>query len=142
MATSRSLSALRCFYEYLEPGGAFVTSFSFEWREGDPLDTGWELLFEKPRPEDGALVRSWVREWREPERQWWHTEQRFEVELGGKILQSDHQRRSPEGRWYTQSQAVNLFEEVGFKHIQLFHEFSHEPAQETDRLFCVLGVKP
>ena len=133
---------LRRFISHLQPGGAFVTSLAFEWREGDPLDTGWKLLFEKPRPEDGATVRSWTREWREPERQLWHTEQTFEVELNGKIIQTDHQRRSPEGRWYTQAQAIQLYDDAGLTGIQLFHGFTHEPARDDDRLFCALGVKP
>lgn len=135
-------NTLRRFFLYLQPSGAFVTSFAFEWREGDPLDTGWELIFDKPRPEDGAIVRSWRREWREPAHQLWHTEQRFEVELNGKIIQTDYQRRSPEGRWYTQAQAIQLFRDAGFTDIQLFHEFTHEPALENDKLFCVLGVRP
>jgi len=58
--TDTARGTLRRFWEHLQPGGAFVTPFAFGWREGDPLDTGWELLFEKPRPEDGATVRSWV----------------------------------------------------------------------------------
>ena len=135
-------NTLRRFLSSLQPGGAFVTSFAFEWREGDPLDTGWELLFGKPRPEDSAIVRSWTREWREPEHQLWHSEQRFEVELDGKMIQADHQRRSPEGRWYTQAQAIQLFRDAGFANIQLFHEFTHEPARDSDKLFCALGVKP
>ena len=134
-------SVLRRFHAYLQPGGAFITSFSFEWREGDPLDTGWELLFEKSRPEDHAIVRSWTREWYEPEQQLWHAEQRFEVELDGKIIQTEHQLHSPEGRWYTQAQAIQLFREAGFENVQLFHEFTHELARPDDRLFCALGVK-
>jgi SAM-dependent methyltransferase len=135
-------STLRGICAHLQPRGAFVTPFTFDWREGEPLDTGWVLLFEKPRPEDGATVRSWTREWREPERQLWHTEQRFEVELNGTVIQTEHQRRSPEGRWYTQAQAVQLFHDAGFTDIQLFHGFTHEPAGDDDRLFCALGVKP
>jgi ubiquinone/menaquinone biosynthesis C-methylase UbiE len=135
-------NTLQRFFSHLQPGGVFVTSFGFDWREGEPLDTGWELIFEKPRPEDGAIVRSWGREWREPEQQLWHAEQRFEVELNGEIIQSEHQRRSPEGRWYTQAQASQLFRDAGFTNIQLFHEFTPEPVLENDRLFCVLGMKP
>jgi ubiquinone/menaquinone biosynthesis C-methylase UbiE len=134
--------AFRRFFSYLQPGGAFVTSFGFEWREDDPLDTGWKLLFEKPRPEDGAIVHSWLREWHEPRLQLWHSEQRFQIELNGRIIQAEHQRRSPKGRWYTQAQAIQLFSDAGFINIQLFHEFTHEPAREDDRLFCALGVKP
>jgi len=133
---------LRRIFASLEPGGAFITPFAFAWREGEPLDTGWQLLFEKPRPGDGALVRSWTREWREPERQWWHTEQRFEVVLNGKVIENEFQRRSPEGRWYSQAEAQQMFRDVGFTKIQCLHDFTHEPVRPEDALFCVLGVKP
>ncbi len=135
-------AALKHFFDHLQPGGAFVTSFAFAWREGEPLETDWELLFEKLRPEDGATVRSWTREWHEPAAQLWHGEQRFEVTLNGEVIATEMHRRSPEGRTYTQAQAVQLFQEAGFTDIQVFHEFEHEPAQENDWLFCVLGVKP
>jgi hypothetical protein len=131
----------RCF-AHLEPGGAFVTPFFFDWREGEPLDTGWEPLFTRTRPEDGAIVRSWVREWREPTRQWWHTEQRFEVEVDGEIVEREEQRRSPEGRWYSQQEAMKLYDDVGFLGIQLFREFELTPAAADDRQFSALGVKP
>ena len=131
----------RCF-DHLQPGGVFVTPFAFDWREGDALDTGWELLFEKVRPEDNATVRHWTREWREPEQQLWHTESRFEVERDGHVLATETQLRSPEGRWYTQAQVTALFHDVGFTNVQLFHEFTHEPARPADRLFTALGVKP
>jgi hypothetical protein len=134
--------ALRRFRDHLQPGGAFVSSFAFEWRPGDPLDTGWELLFERPGPEGGAIVRAWNREWREPASQVWHTEQRFEIEAGGKVVESQHHRRSPEGRWYTQAQAAELFRGAGYRNIRLFHEFTHEQAREDDRLYCVLGERP
>jgi ubiquinone/menaquinone biosynthesis C-methylase UbiE len=135
-------STLRRFFSHLQRGGAFVTQFANDWREGEPLDTGWVLIFDKPRPEDGTIVRSWSREWCVPEHQLWHAEQRFEVELNSKIIQTDHQRRSPEGRWYTQAQAIQLFRDAGFTDIQIFHEYTHEPALEPDRLFCAVGIKP
>jgi len=134
-------SALRRILAHLQPGGALVASFAFEWRPGDALDTGWELLFEKSRPADGATVRAWTREWREPAEQVWHTEQRFEVELNGTVVQTERHRRSPEGRWYSQAQAAELFRAAGFRNIRLFHGFTQEPAQEEDRLYCVLGER-
>jgi ubiquinone/menaquinone biosynthesis C-methylase UbiE len=48
----------RRIHDHLRPRGTFAGSFAFEWRPGDPIDTGWELLFEKQRPTDGAPVRS------------------------------------------------------------------------------------
>lgn len=134
--------ALGRIYAHLQPGGVFVTSFSFEWREGDPLDSGWQLLFEKRRPADGAIVRSWTHEWHEPEKQLWHSEQRFEVEREGKVIETEFQRRCPEGRWYTQTQAAELFRDMGFADIKVFHEFTQEPARPEDRLWCVAGVRP
>jgi hypothetical protein len=135
-------AALRRLLDHLEPGGALVGSFSFEWRPGDPLDTGWELLFEKPRPSDGATVRCFTREWREPERQLWNTEERFEVLRDGRVVETEHRRCAPEGRWYTQPQAVALFRDAGFADVRVFHEFTHDPASGEERLFCVLGVRP
>jgi hypothetical protein len=128
--------------EHLEPGGAFVGSFAFGWRDGDRLDTGWELLFEKRRPDDGATVRSWAREWHEPNEQLWHAEQRFEVERDGEIVASEQLRRSPEGRWYTQDQAVALLRSAGLVDVELFSGFTTEPARPSDRLFCALGTRP
>jgi SAM-dependent methyltransferase len=132
---------LERIFAHLDPGGAFVTSFSFEWRDGDPLDTGWEPHFTVIRPTDGATVRSFLREWHEPEKQLWHTEQRFEVEQSGVVVQEEFYRRSPEGRSYTQAQATQLFTEVGFTNVCALHEFTHEPARSDDRLFCILGEK-
>jgi SAM-dependent methyltransferase len=136
-----AVGVLRRILAHLQPGGALVASFAFEWRPGDPLDTGWELLFEKPRPADGATVRAWTREWRDPADQVWHTEQRFEVELNGTVVQTERHRRSPEGRWYSQAQAAGLFRAAGYGNIRLFHGFTQEPAHEEDRLYCVLGER-
>jgi SAM-dependent methyltransferase len=135
-------TALARIVEHLEPGGAFAGSFAFEWRPGEPLDTGWELLFERERPEDGATVRSWTREWRDPETQRWHAEQRFEVEHDGAVVATEEHRRSPEGRWYTQAQAIELLTGAGLVDVALFSGFTHEPVRGDERLFWALGVKP
>jgi ubiquinone/menaquinone biosynthesis C-methylase UbiE len=135
-------AAMQRIAAHLVSGGALVASFNFEWREGEPLDTGWELLFEKRRPGDGAIVRSWTREWREPAHQLWHVEQRFEVELVGRIIDSAHHRRCPEGRWYTQPQAIELYRAAGLADVRALHEFTQDPAGPQDKLFCVLGIKP
>lgn len=128
--------------EHLQPSGTLAGSFAFEWRPGEPLDTGWELLFEKRRTTDGATVRSWTREWREPEHQLWHAEQRFEVEVAGEVVESEHHRRSPEGRWYTQDQAIELLTTAGFVGVELFHGFTHEPVRPDDRLFWFTARRP
>jgi ubiquinone/menaquinone biosynthesis C-methylase UbiE len=133
--------AVRRICEHLTSGGVFAASFSFDWREGEPLDKGWTLHFEKTRPEDGAVVRCWEHEWYEPAGQWWHLETRFEVELAGQIIAKQEQSRCPDGRWYTQAQAEQMCRDAGFAEIHLFNGFTNEPVRGEDRLFCVVGVK-
>lgn len=136
-----ALAVLRRIHAHLNSGGAFYTMFAFDWREGEPLDTGWEPHFEKIRPEDGATIRSFVREWREPARQWWHTEEKFEVLQDGKVVHTELHRRSPEGRWYSQAQAVELCRAAGFGTVTLLRDFTRAPVGPDDRRFCVLAVK-
>ena len=126
----------------MQPGGVFVTPFGFDWKEGEGIDSGWQLAFEKIRPEDGATVRRWSHSWCEPAKQWWHTEDRFEVELNGVIIAQEEHRQSPEVRWYSQADATQLFQEVGFTSIQLFRDFELNPASADDRNFTIFGVKP
>ncbi len=133
---------LRRIFAHLQPGGVFVTPFGFDWKEGEGMDSGWVLVFEKVRPEDGAIARRWSHSWCEPEKQWWHSEDRYEVELNGEIVVQEEHRQSPELRWYTQADAAALYQEVGFSNIQFLHSFETRPASAEDRDFCVLGVKP
>jgi SAM-dependent methyltransferase len=135
-------ACVRRLFDRLEPGGVLIASFSFEWRPGQPLETDWEPLFAKPRSEDGAVVRAWTREWREPEHRLWHTEQRFEVELDGQVVASEVHRRSPEGRWYSRDEAAQLYASVGFTGIEVYHDFTRTPATDDSTIFCVLGVRP
>src|SRR3954467_598417 len=43
---------LRRIFAHLQPEGVFVTAFGFDWKEGEGMDSGWRLAFEKVRPED------------------------------------------------------------------------------------------
>lgn len=135
-------AVIRRLFMCLESGGVLIGSFSFEWREGDELELDWKLMFDSVRPEDGATVKRWNREWYEPDKQVWHAEQRFEVELNGEIIAQEFHRASPEGRYYSQVQAADLYRDSGFTDVQVLHEFTFHPALSEDRLFCVLGVKP
>ena len=135
-------AAMQRFFAHLQTGGVLIMPFAFDRQEGESIDHGWRLLFEKTRPEDGAVVRSWGHSWAEPHEQFWHMEQRFEVELGGAVIVREEHRQSPELRWYSQAQAVALFQEAGFAELQLLHGNTHEPATPEDRSFYVLGVKP
>jgi SAM-dependent methyltransferase len=131
--------AMRRFFDHLLPGGAFLTPFGFDWREGEPLEHDWEIAFEKVRPEDGAIVRRRGRTWHTPQQQLWHDESIFEVDRDGKVVQSETIRCSPSGRWYTPQQAIELYRAAGFEDVQVLGGFEHRPMREDERLFCVLG---
>jgi hypothetical protein len=71
-----------------------------------------------------------------------HAIDRYEIVKEGKVIASEEHYQSPATRSYTQQQAIALYEEAGFKGIQVFHEFTFEPVKPEDDTFCVLGFKP
>ncbi len=134
---------MRRFYKHLEPGGALVMPFHLPWQEGEPEEhNSWRLSGEAVRPEDGLLARRWSRARYDVAEQLEHTEDRYELSRDGEVIASEHHRRSPATRWYTQEQAARLFEPAGFTSVRLLQEFSHEPASANDTLYTVIGTKP
>jgi SAM-dependent methyltransferase len=132
--------AMRKFYDHLESNGALVAPFMTLWKEGDPLDSGFEQ--QAVRPEDGATIRrtGWSRF--NPETNMEDTRDMWEVIKDGVMIQSEVHAQSPATRSYTQDDAIALFEQAGFKEIQIFSEFTFEPVKPEDTLFTVLGIKP
>lgn len=100
------------------------------------------MMAERQRPEDGALVRRWSRATLDTQNQLEHTEDRYEVLLDGKMIAEEHHRRSPATRWYTQSQALQLYRLAGFTNLQVLHAFTRQPAAEDEELFTILGIRP
>ena len=133
--------AMRRFYAHLLPGGVLAMPFLTIWQEGKPLETDWEPSGEQVRPKDGALVRRWSRTRYDPATQLEHTEDRYEVSLNAEILAAEHHHRSPATRGYTQEQAVRLYQDAGFRDIQLYQEFSFEPATAGDSIYTVVGTR-
>jgi SAM-dependent methyltransferase len=134
--------AMERFFAHLQPGGVLIMPFMILWHEGMPEQIDWQLIGEKIRPEDGAVARRWYRGRFDLENQLEHTEDRYEISLNDEIVASEHHQRSPATRWYTQAQAKRLYQDAGFTDIQMFSEFTFEPAQENDTIFCVVGKKP
>lgn len=131
---------LNRFYEHLLPGGVVVMPFMTLWQQGDPLES--EFTREVTRPEDGATVRRWSYTRFDPDTNFEHTIDRYEISLDGQVIASEEHRQSPATRSHTQRQTVALYEEAGFKDIEVFHEFTFEPVKPEDTTFCVLGFKP
>ncbi|MCS6846164.1 MAG: class I SAM-dependent methyltransferase [Anaerolineae bacterium] len=138
---SAAQEAMRRFYSHLLPGGVLVMPFFLPWQPGQPLEADWSLVFEKARAEDGLKVRRWSYERYEPNVQLWHSKDRFEVVRGDEVIDTENHERSPAGRWYSQAQAVALYEANGFVNVRVTSEFTDAPAAEGDMLFCVWGEK-
>jgi hypothetical protein len=71
-----------------------------------------------------------------------HTEDRYELLRDGEVIYAENHSRSPATRWYTQDQAAALYREAGFEEIEMFREFTWEPASPKDEIFTILGRKP
>jgi len=134
------LLAIRRFYEHLLPGGVLAMPFMTLWKQGDPLES--EFNREVVRPEDGATIQRWSSVRFDPQTDFEHTIDRYEIIRDGQVIASEEHRQSPATRSYTQEQAVALYQEAGFREIQVFHEFTLEPVKPEDTTFSVLGFKP
>jgi SAM-dependent methyltransferase len=132
--------AIHLFYKHLLPGGVLAMPFMTLWKQGDVLET--ESTDEAIRPEDGATIRRWSYTRFDPDTDLEHTIDRYEIIQDGNVIASEEHNQSPATRSYTQEQAMKLYQEAGFKDIQIFHEFTFEPAQSEDTTFCVIGFKP
>jgi ubiquinone/menaquinone biosynthesis C-methylase UbiE len=131
--------ALARFYHHLEPGGVLVMALMIVWREGEPLETDWEVSREAARPEDGALLRRWSRSRTHPAEQLQDAEDRYEVIVDGEIVRTETHVQAPEVRWYTQEQIRQLLTEAGFTNVQIYSGFTREPAAAEDGLFTVVA---
>ena len=132
--------AIKRFFDHLLPDGVLVMPFMTLWKQGDPLES--ELTREAIRPEDSATIRRWQYSRFDPETELEHAIDRYEIIRDGSVIASEEHNQSPATRSYTQEQAVALYEEAGFRDIQVFHEFTFEPVKPEDTVFCVLGFKP
>ena len=128
------------FYEHLLPGGVLAMPFMTFWKQGEPLEN--EFTREVVRPEDGATIRRWQYSRFDPDTDLEHTIDRYEIIRDGNVIASEEHHQSPGTRSYTQEQAVKLYQEAGFKDIQIFHDFTFDPVNPEDTVFCVLGLKP
>ncbi len=135
---------MRRFYDHLLPGGALIMPFMDlgKFWDGESTDwSEWRLAREATR-EDGTHFRKFSRNRYTPETRMEHTEDRYEAEVNGVIVASEEHRRSPATRSYTQEQALTLYREAGFSNLQLYREFTQEPASGEDRVFSLCGIKP
>ena len=134
------LQAAQRIYAHLEPGGVFAAPFMALWGEGAPLEG--EFTQEALRLDDGATVRrrGWYRF--HPETQMEDSRDIWEVIKDGQVIESETHEQAPATRSFTREQAIALFEQAGFRDIQLFSGFTFEPVKPTDTIFSIIGIKP
>ena len=132
--------AMSRFYEHLLPGGVLAMPFMTLWKPGDPLES--EYVREVVRPEDGATIRRWQYSRFHPETESEDTIDRYEIIRDGQVITSEEHKQSPGTRSYTQERAMTLYQQAGFKDVQVFSEFTFEPVKRTDTVFSIIGVKP
>lgn len=101
----------------------------------------WKAINEEERSEDGATVRKWAYATFDLENKLQHTKNRYEIEKDGVVIDEEEHECSPATRWYSQAEAFELYQEAGFKDIQILEAYSKKPADEKASRFCVLGVK-
>jgi len=128
------------FYKHLLPGGVLVMPLMTLWKQGNLLES--EDTREVTRPEDGSTIRRWSYSRFDPNANFEHTIDRYEIMRDGKVIASEEHQQSPATRSYTQEQATALYQDAGFQDVQVFHEFTFEPVKPEDALFSVLGFKP
>jgi ubiquinone/menaquinone biosynthesis C-methylase UbiE len=76
--------AMRRFYAHLEPSGVVVAPFMTLWKEGDPLESEWEKMVE--RPDDGAAIRRVARSRYDPILECESTEDFYQVIVDGNVV--------------------------------------------------------
>lgn len=139
---SAAAEVMRRFFQHLEPGGTLVMPFMLLWTGPAPTSVEWRPNGEALRPEDGAIVRRWSRSTFDLVNQLEHTEDRYEVTRGGEVVASEVQARSPATRWYTDEQAIALYQAAGLADIRVVRGFTDEPATSSDKIFSVFGTRP
>jgi len=132
------------FHDHLEPGGLLVMPFMSKLWPGRRTPpqmewSDWHKLGEARRGEDGATVRRWVRARYDHEQQLEHEENRYEVLRDGEVVEVERLGRSPCVRWYSQAQAIALYEQAGFTVTSITSGFTFDPAGPEDTLFCILA---
>lgn len=132
-------AAVTRLYHHLLPGGALIAPFMTLWNEGMPLQREWDAA--GIREQDGAMLQRMGRVWYDRASECEHTEDLYQLSIDGVLLATEHHRRSPASRSYTQPQAYRLFQMGGFVEIRLCRGFSLEAAEPTDQLFTVVGVR-
>lgn len=135
---SNAEAALERCYRHLQRGGKLVMSIMDISQDSTQE---WQLVAEQQRPQDGLLVRRWLKSTYDPETQLEDTEDRYELVKDGEVVATELHTRSPATRGYALDQIMEMLETAGFREVQAVSGFSEEAASPEDSLFCVFGTR-
>ncbi len=135
-AAQESLSRLGA---HLMPGGTLAMSIMDLDKEVH--DGAWRLAGEAETG-DGAWVRRYARATYDPDARLEHTEDRYEMVREGAVISSECLSRSPATRSYRLPEVIGMLERAGLGSVRAYSGFSTRPATESDRLFCLLALRP
>ncbi len=130
------------FYGHLLPGGTLAMPFMILWTQpsdSDTIEEEWGPPKERVRPEDGLTVRRTSRSTYDLRNKLEHTEDRYELLSDAEVIHTEHHKRSPATRWYSQEETLALFRDAGFSDITMLKGFTFEPATPDDDLFTILA---
>jgi SAM-dependent methyltransferase len=128
--------AIGRFYAHLAPGGTLALPI---YTYDRPADETWTKEAALP---DGRVVRRIARAWVDAAARLEHTDETYELLDGGRVVETQHQRRSPSTRGWSQAEIRDLLHGAGFVDIRLVREFTSEPAAPTDEQFTALARRP
>ena len=131
--------ALKRLHNHLLPGGVVSASFMKLRKAGDPLEFEWEQS--AIREKDGAKFRRVIKSRYDPNSQYEHTEDLYQMIVEEKVMAEESFRRSPATVSYDPTQLEVLFERAGFSDVHLYSQFTFEPAKQDDNVFTVLAQK-
>jgi ubiquinone/menaquinone biosynthesis C-methylase UbiE len=129
--------ALKRLHDHLLPEGVVSASFMKLRKDSDPLEFEWEQS--AIREKDGVKFRRVIKSRYDPNSQYEHTEDIYQMIVNEKVTAEEIYRRSPATVSYSQTQVRTLFERAGFADIRLYSQFTFEPAKQDDNVFTVLA---
>ena len=131
--------ALSGMFRHLETDGRLAMTLNL-YHPGQEKDD-WELYGEYER-DDGATIRVWEKSWTDLDAMLAHKETRFDVVRDDEVESVEHHRRSPELRWYTRSEIVELVADTGFQITAVTDGFANHPLVQADKSMMVIATKP
>ncbi len=140
----RARQGLARFHEHVQVGGAVAIAFAPLWDDDEPATVrpdDWTLVGQVRR--DATTDVRWsTRSWIAAGSSLRSMEDRYEIVSDGVVIAAGHHVRDPGMRGYTVSDAVALFTSAGFDDVDVYENWSLEPATGADaETFVVLGTR-